>query len=85
MLFRSGWNAVQVQRWLGHKPSFTLDTYVHLLDADVSAPEFFDALARRGGQQMGNARAETGRNHELSPDAESASFAAEKLATVRSL
>jgi hypothetical protein len=22
-----GWNAVQVQRWLGHhKPSFTLDT-----------------------------------------------------------
>jgi len=31
--FRRGWNAVQVQRWLGHhSPSFTLDTYVHLLD-----------------------------------------------------
>ena len=39
MLFRSGWNAVHVQRFLGHhKPSFTLDTYVHLLDADLPEP-----------------------------------------------
>jgi hypothetical protein len=45
LLFRNGWNAVQVQRWLGHhKPSFTLDTYVHLLDEDVPEPVFFDAL-----------------------------------------
>ena len=30
---------VQVQRWLGHhKPSFTIDTYVHLLDDDLGAP-----------------------------------------------
>jgi len=30
---------VQVQRWLGHhSPSFTLDTYVHLLDADLGEP-----------------------------------------------
>lgn len=30
--FDGGRNVVQVQRWLGHhKPSFTLDTYVHLL------------------------------------------------------
>ena len=36
---------MQVQRWLGHhKPSFTLDTYVHLLEADVPTPEFFDEL-----------------------------------------
>jgi hypothetical protein len=50
MLFRRGWNAVQVQRWLGqHEPSFTLDTYVHLLEADVPTPQFSDALlARRG-------------------------------------
>jgi integrase len=46
VLFRRGWNVVQVQRWLGHhKPSFTLDTYVHLLDEDVPEPEFFDELA----------------------------------------
>jgi integrase len=46
ILFRQGWNAVQVQRWLGHhKPSFTLDTYVHLLDEDVPEPSFFDEIA----------------------------------------
>ena len=45
MLFREGWNAAQVQRWLGHhKPSFTLDTYIHLLDEDMPAPAFFDDL-----------------------------------------
>ena len=38
-LFAEGRNAVQVQRWLGHhSPSFTLDTYVHLLDADLGTP-----------------------------------------------
>jgi len=38
-LFAAGRNAVQVQRWLGHhSPSFTLDTYVHLLDADLGVP-----------------------------------------------
>ena len=30
---------MQVQRWLGHhSPSFTLDTYVHLLDGDLGEP-----------------------------------------------
>jgi integrase len=38
-LFAAGRNAVQVQRWLGHhSPSFTLDTYVHLLDGDFGTP-----------------------------------------------
>jgi integrase len=38
-LFAEGRNPVQVQRWLGHhSPSFTLDTYVHLLDADLGTP-----------------------------------------------
>lgn len=38
-LFAEGRNAVQVQRWLGHhSPSFTLDTYVHLLDGDIGSP-----------------------------------------------
>ena len=47
-----------MQRWLGHhKPSFTLDRYVHLLDQDVPEPTFFDALASRGdhsGDQWGD-------------------------------
>jgi integrase len=38
-LFAQGRNPVQVQRWLGHhSASFTLDTYVHLLDADLGEP-----------------------------------------------
>ena len=38
-LFAEGRNVVQVQRWLGHhSPSFTLDTYVHLLDDDLGEP-----------------------------------------------
>ena len=36
ILFESGRNIRQVQRWLGHhSPSFTLDTYVHLLDEGI--------------------------------------------------
>jgi integrase len=39
-LFRSGWNAVQVQRFLGHSdPGFTLGRYVHLLDEDLPTPD----------------------------------------------
>ena len=38
-LFAGGRNVVQVQRWLGHhSASFTLDTYVHLLDNDLGEP-----------------------------------------------
>jgi integrase len=38
-LFAEGRSVVAVQRWLGHHaPSFTLDTYVHLLDADLGEP-----------------------------------------------
>jgi integrase len=38
-LFAGGRNVVQVQRWLGHhSPSFTLDTYVHLLSDDLGEP-----------------------------------------------
>jgi integrase len=43
ILFRSGWNAVQVQRFLGHhSPAFTLATYVHLLPDDLPDPTFLD-------------------------------------------
>jgi integrase len=38
-LFAEGRNVVQVQRWLGHhSASFTLDTYVHLLDSNLGEP-----------------------------------------------
>lgn len=38
-LFRRGWNAKQVQKWLGHhSAAFTVDTYVHLLDDDLPEP-----------------------------------------------
>jgi integrase len=36
MLFRSGANAVAVQKHMGHhSPAFTLSTYVHFLDDDL--------------------------------------------------
>jgi integrase len=38
-LFRDGWNAKQVQRFLGHSDAgFTLRVYVHLLDEDLPEP-----------------------------------------------
>lgn len=51
MLFRRGWNAAQVQRFLGHhSPAFTLSTFVHLLPSDLPQPTF-EPL------QVGNTRA----------------------------
>lgn len=39
LLFLSGWNAKQVQHFLGHAdPGFTLRTYVHLLPEDLPEP-----------------------------------------------
>jgi integrase len=55
-LFRSGWNAVQVQKFLGHTdPGFTLRTYVHLLDEDLPEPP---AVGNKGATRA----AETDRN-----------------------
>lgn len=60
VLFRSGWNAAQVCRHLGHSdPGFTLRQYVHLLDADVPEPNILDGLAGNG---MSTRRALTGRD-----------------------
>jgi integrase len=55
ILFRRGWNAVQVQKFLGHhSPAFTLAVYVHLLPDDLPEPVFFDELAlRRDGRDVG--------------------------------
>ena len=47
-LFAEGRNVVQVQHWLGHhSASFTLDTYVHLLDNDLGEPLQAVALPER--------------------------------------
>jgi len=54
MLFRRGWNAVQVQKFLGHSdPGFTLRRYIHLLDADLPAPNFgeFRTYERRNSSR----------------------------------
>jgi integrase len=68
-LFRAGWNAVQVQRWLGHhKPSFTIDTYVHLLEEDIPEPIAVALGATEGATEA----AETDRNEALAKTAESA-------------
>jgi integrase len=50
MLFGSGKNAKQVQRWLGHhSAAFTLDTYVHLLDEGLGEPLDLAAELRSRG------------------------------------
>jgi integrase len=47
LLFDEGRNVKQVSEWLGHAdPSFTLRTYVHLLDTGVGGAEFFDSAVR---------------------------------------
>jgi integrase len=47
LLFASGRNIVQVQRFLGHhSPAFTLETYVHLLeDSGIGGPLVLDGSA----------------------------------------
>ena len=42
---------MQVQKWLGHhKPSFTLDTYVHLLDEDVPGARLSSTRSPHAGR-----------------------------------
>jgi integrase len=53
-LFADGRNVVQVQRWLGHhSASFTLDTYVHLLDTDLGEPLHAAGTAHAGAAPLG--------------------------------
>lgn len=59
MLFRNGFNAKQVQIWLGHaSPAFTLNVYVHVLGDDLPDPSFLDALTQPSAptQQLGAAQ-----------------------------
>ena len=69
-LFRAGWNAVQVQKFLGHAdPGFTLRTYVHLLPEDLPEPDF---SALKVGNAWATQAPENGRNSDGSSEAESA-------------
>ncbi len=53
ILFRRGWNAVQVQKFLGHhSPAFTLAVYVHLLPDDLPDPDFLDGVLGGGGEAV---------------------------------
>ncbi|MGI8806174.1 MAG: tyrosine-type recombinase/integrase, partial [Thermoleophilaceae bacterium] len=57
MLFERGANAKQVQRWLGHhSASFTLDTYVHLLEDDLGEPLVLRDELERGNDVATSAR-----------------------------
>lgn len=63
MLFRSGWNAKQVQNFLGHSdPGFTLRTYVHLLPEDLPEPSFPPLSVWQGGNAGATKATETRRN-----------------------
>ena len=73
-LFAEGRNVVQIQRWLGHhSPSFTLDTYVDLLDGDLGAP-LASSLARVN--KVPAQTTDTTRNGEPAIDAEIAELQA---------
>jgi hypothetical protein len=63
MLFRRGWNAAQVQKFLGHTdPGFTLRTYIHLLDDDLPELSFGDELGDTVGDKRATGEAENGRD-----------------------
>lgn len=66
ILFRHGFNAKQVQVWLGHhSPEFTLKTYVHLLPEDLpEVPAAVDLLVG-GGNNGATKLAETDRNAQV--------------------
>jgi hypothetical protein len=67
MLFRRGWNAVQVQRFLGHSdPGFTLRRYVHLIRDDIPSPEF--ALPAVGAKPAQSDNSVTTRPPEIGRD-----------------
>jgi len=67
LLFAQGRNVKQVQEWLGHAdPSFTLRTYVHLMDEGVGDPAFLDAEVDVGG--AGGSRLGVVPKHVVHPD-----------------
>jgi integrase len=77
-MFAAGRNVVQVQKWLGHhKPSFTLDTYVHLMGESIGEPLALPEVAERQtrGRRGADKARETGLNAEGTDNPESSTFA----------
>jgi hypothetical protein len=62
-----------VVMWLGHHAaSFTLDTYIHLLDDDLPDPAFFEeVLGGAGGLTGATGTTESGRDSTVAGRAES--------------
>ncbi|MBD0328585.1 MAG: site-specific integrase [Thermoleophilia bacterium] len=57
LLFAEGWNAAQVQHFLGHhSAAFTLATYIHLLDHDLPEPLAVDSILDPEGGNAGATR-----------------------------
>ena len=57
LLFEAGRNVKQVAEWLGHAdPSFTLRTYVHLMDAGVGDAAFLDEAVSSARVNTGSTR-----------------------------
>jgi len=83
--FRNGWNAVQVQKFLGHSdPGFTLRRYVHLLPEDLPEPAFLDGLtASVAGDTLATSRGETSRNRVSTLLVETPAHEPESLGGVR--
>jgi integrase len=53
ILFRRGWNVVQVQKFLGHADSATtMRVYIHLLDEDFPEPDFMDSVSGALGSNV---------------------------------
>jgi integrase len=69
MLFERGHNAVQVQRWLGHRSaSFTIERYVHLLRQDLGEPlRLRDELTEGGSVNKAQTSASLGAHEEATP------------------
>ena len=77
-MFAAGRNVVQVQKWLGHhKPSFTLDTYVHLMGESIGEPLALPEVVeeRAGGRRGADKARETGLNAEGPDSPVSSTFA----------
>jgi integrase len=62
LLFEQGRNVKQVADWLGHSdPSFTLRTYVHLLDAGVGDADFLDSAVKATNERPAHESPSRGR------------------------
>jgi integrase len=83
MLFRSGANAVAVQKHMGHhSPAFTLSTYVHFLDDDLPSVDFLDDVTG-SGNNLATSPTETTSRAVADEEPEPGLFAGETFGSLR--